>query len=116
MLEAVAASLTELFAPKIHAERITGLLANYDFADDSSLAYFKNRLKEAPKDVAFGLAYVLDHADTMEKQDAAAAALVFKTDVLWSQLDALYSGYVAPARIPLGAWQPGEGLLSERAA
>jgi len=103
MLEAVAASLTELFAPKIHAERITGLLANYEFADDSSLAYFKNRLKEAPKDVAFGLAYVLDHADTMEKQDAAAAALVFKTDVLWSQLDALYSGYVAPARIPPGA-------------
>ena len=116
MLEAVAASLTELFAPKIHAERITGLLANYDFADDSSLAYFKNRLKEAPKDVAFGLAYVLDHADTAEKQDAAAAALVFKTDVLWSQLDALYSGYVAPARIPPGAWQPNEGLLAERAA
>lgn len=116
MLEAVAASLTELFAPKIHAERITGLLANYEFADDSSLAYFKNRLKEAPKDVAFGLAYVLDHADTMEKQDAAAAALIFKTDVLWSQLDALYSGYVAPARIPLGAWQPDEGLLAERAA
>ena len=116
MLEAVAASLTELFAPKIHAERITGLLANYDFADDSSLAYFKNRLKEAPKDVAFGLAYVLDHADTAEKQDAAAAALAFKTDVLWSQLDALYSGYVAPARIPPGAWQTNEGLLAERAA
>jgi len=116
MLEAVAASLTELFAPKIHAERITGLLANYEFADDSSLAYFKNRLKEAPKDVAFGLAYVLDHADTMEKQNAAAAALIFKTDVLWSQLDALYSGYVAPARIPPGAWQPNEGLRAERAA
>ena len=52
----------------------------------------------------------------MEKQDAAAAALIFKTDVLWSQLDALYSGYVAPARIPPGAWLPGEGLLTERAA
>ena len=116
MLEAVAASLTELFAPKIHSERITGLLANYDFADDSSLAYFSNRLKEAPKDVAFGLAYVLDHADTVEKQDAAAAALTFKTDVLWSQLDALYSAYVSPARIPPGAWQSGEGLLADRAA
>lgn len=116
MLEAVASSLTELFAPKIHADRITGLLKNYDFANESSLAYFKNRLKEAPKDVAFGLAYVLDHADTAEKQDAAAAALTFKTDVLWSQLDALYSGYVAPARIPPGAWQPDQGLLAERAA
>jgi pyrroloquinoline-quinone synthase len=116
LLEAVAASLTELFAPKIHAQRIEGLLQNYEFADDSSLSYFRNRLKEAPKDVAFGLQWVLDHADTAEKQDAAAAALIFKTDVLWSQLDALYGAYVEPARIPPGAWQPGEGLLMQRAS
>ncbi|WP_299964100.1 pyrroloquinoline-quinone synthase PqqC [uncultured Roseobacter sp.] len=116
LLEAVAASLTELFAPKIHANRIQGLLKNYDFADDSSLSYFKNRLKEAPKDVAFGLAWVLDHADTAEKQDAAAEALIFKTDVLWSQLDALSSAYVTPARIPPGAWQPHQGLLLKKAS
>lgn len=116
LLEAVAASLTELFAPKIHADRIQGLLKNYDFADDSSLSYFQNRLKEAPKDVAFGLKWVLDHADTQEKQDMAANALIFKTDVLWSQLDALYSAYVAPARVPPGAWQPGQGMINARAA
>lgn len=116
LLEAVAASLTELFAPKIHAERITGLLENYAFADDSALSYFRNRLKEAPKDVAFGLDWVLSHADTAEKQDAAANALIFKTDVLWSQLDALYSAYVAPARIPPGAWRPGEGAALARAS
>lgn len=111
LLEAVAASLTELFAPAIHAARIEGLLANYAFANDASLSYFRNRLNEAPKDVAFGLAWVLDHADTAEKQDAAAEALIFKTDVLWAQLDALESAYVAPGRIPHGAWRPGEGLL-----
>ncbi|SFD83670.1 pyrroloquinoline-quinone synthase PqqC [Roseivivax sediminis] len=116
LLEAVAASLTELFAPKIHASRIEGLLKNYDFADDSSLSYFRNRLKEAPKDVAFGLGWVLDHADTQEKQDAAAKALIFKTDVLWSQLDALWAAYVEPGRIPPGGWQPGTGLLDARAA
>lgn len=116
LLEAVAASLTELFAPKIHANRIQGLLKNYDFADDSSLSYFKNRLKEAPKDVAFGLAWVLDHADTAEKQEAAAQALMFKTDVLWSQLDALSAAYVEPGRIPPGAWAPDEGLLLKRAS
>jgi len=116
LLEAVAASLTELFAPKIHANRIQGLLKNYDFADDSSLSYFKTRLKEAPKDVAFGLAWVLEHADTAEKQDMAAKALEFKTDVLWSQLDALWCAYVEPARIPPGAWQPGTGLLLEKAS
>lgn len=116
LLEAVAASLTELFAPAIHANRIEGLLKHYDFADDSSLSYFKNRLNEAPKDVAFGLAWVLDHADTREKQAAAAEALTFKTDVLWSQLDALHSAYVEPGRIPPGAWQPGDGLALKAAS
>ncbi|MEM1346203.1 MAG: pyrroloquinoline-quinone synthase PqqC [Pseudomonadota bacterium] len=116
LLEAVASSLTELFAPKIHSERIEGLLKHYAFANERSLGYFKKRLDQAPKDVAFGLSWVLDHADTAEKQDAAAAALTFKTDVLWSQLDALHSAYVAPARIPPGAWRPGQGLLVEAAA
>jgi pyrroloquinoline-quinone synthase len=110
LLDAVASSLTELFAPKIHAERIEGLLANYDFANEVSMSYFKRRLKEAPEDVAYGLAFVLDHADTLEKQDACAAALTFKTNLLWAQLDALRSAYVVPGEIPPGAWRPGEGL------
>lgn len=116
LLEAVAASLTELFAPAIHARRIEGLLRNYAFANDAALSYFRARLNEAPKDVAFGLQWVLDHADTDEKQDAAAKALIFKTDVLWAQLDALESAYVLPARIPPGGWVPGEGLLSRARA
>jgi len=110
LLQAVASSLTELFAPKIHAERIDGLLAHYDFADDRALSYFRHRLKEAPRDVAYGLAWVLDHADTPEKEDMAAEALIFKTDLLWAQLDALHSAYVEPGRIPPGGWQPGEGV------
>ena len=111
LLQAVASSLTELFAPKIHAERIAGLLEHYDFATPETMAYFRHRLTEAPKDVAFGLQWVIDHAATPADQDAAAAALIFKTDVLWAQLDALWNGYVEPGRIPPGAWRPGEGLL-----
>lgn len=111
LLEAIASSLTELFAPRIHQERIAGLLAHYEFASDETIAYFRQRLEEAPRDVAFGLAYVLDNADTVDRQEAAAAALVFKTDVLWAQLDALQAAYVTPGEIPPGAWQPGEGLL-----
>lgn len=113
LLDAIAASLTEMFAPKIHAERIEGLLKHYDFADETSLSYFRRRLTEAPKDVEFGLNYVLDHADTLEKQDAAAAALTFKTDVLWAQLDALWHGYVE-GNIPMGAWQSGQGMAKDR--
>lgn len=111
LLPAVAASLTELFAPKIHSERIAGLLEHYDFANEETVSYFRHRLTEAPQDVAFGLSWVLEHAVSQADQDAAAAALCFKTDVLWAQLDALWSAYVAPARIPPGAWIPGEGLL-----
>lgn len=115
LLEAIASSLTELFAPRIHSERIAGLLQHYAFADDAALAYFRQRLLEAPQDVEFGLAYVLDHADTAEKQDAVVAALTFKTDVLWSQLDALYSNYVAPAFIAPGGWDGREGVAGEHA-
>lgn len=111
MIAAVASSLTELFAPAIHKQRIAGLLANYDFANKETIGYFQHRLTEAPKDVAFGLSWVLDNASSAEAQDQAAAALTFKTDVLWSQLDALASAYVTPGRIPPGAWTPTDGLL-----
>lgn len=108
LLEGVASSLTELFAPSIHRERIAGLLEHYDFANDSTLAYFRKRLDEAPQDVEFGLAWVLDNATTAERQEAVIAALYFKCDVLWAQLDALYYSYVEPGHIPPGAYDPGQ--------
>ncbi len=111
LLQAVASSLTELFAPKIHEERIAGLFKHYDFANQTSMSYFQQRLKEAPKDVQYGLAWVLEHADTHEKHDLACEALIFKTSLLWAQLDALWGSYVEPARIPPGAWQAGEGMI-----
>jgi len=106
LLEAVASSLTELFAPDLHRTRIDALLANYAFANEETLAYFHNRLVEAPKDVAFGLDYVLRHARTREEQTLCVAALTFKTDVLWAQLDALHHAYVSPGLIPAGAFVP----------
>lgn len=106
LLEAVASSLTELFAPDLHKARIAALLENYDFATDETLAYFRRRLTQAPKDVAFGLAFVQREARTREQQEAALAALRFKTDVLWAQLDALHFAYVEPGFIPPGAFVP----------
>ena len=112
LLPAVASSLTELFAPQIHKDRIAGLMQHYDFATVESTGYFRTRLNEAPQDVAFGLQWVLDHAITKQDQDAAAEALIFKTQMLWAQLDALWLGYVEEGHIPPGAWQPGEGMRS----
>lgn len=106
LLEAVASSLTELFAPDLHKARIAALLQNYDFANERTLAYFQKRLTQAPRDVQFGLAYVLEEARTREQQEASLAALRFKTDVLWAQLDALHHAYVSPGFIPPGAFVP----------
>lgn len=108
LLEAIASSLTELFAPAIHKERIAGLAQNYAFANDSTLSYFRRRLDEAPRDVQFGLAYVLEHARTAAQQQACLNALRFKTELLWAQLDALHYAYVAPALIPPGAFVPAD--------
>ena len=109
VLEAIASSLTEMFSPTIIAERVSGMLANYPFVTRDTLAYFTPRLTQAPRDVDFALAYVKEHARTREAQEAVLAALRFKCDVLWSQLDALHYAYVEPGRIPPGAFRPDAG-------
>lgn len=106
VLEAIASSLTEMFSPTIIAERVSGMLANYAWVTQDTLAYFTPRLTQAPRDVDFALAYVKVHADTREKQEQVLAALRFKCDVLWSQLDALYFAYVEPSFVPPGAFVP----------
>ena len=57
-LEAIASSLTELFAPNIHEERIAGMLKHYDFVNPDTMSYFKRRLTQAPRDANFALDYV----------------------------------------------------------
>ena len=106
VLEGVASSLTEMFSPNIISERVSGMLANYDWITQDTLAYFTPRLTQAPRDVNFALAYVKEHARTAEQQQLALAALRFKCDVLWSQLDALHYAYVTPGLIPPGAFVP----------
>lgn len=107
LLEAIASSLTELFSPGIISERVSGMLAGYDFIGPETLAYFDGRLAQAPRDADFALDYVKAHATTPERQEGVRAALVFKCDVLWAQLDALHHAYVEPGLPPPGAWMPG---------
>ena len=106
VLEAVASSLTEMFSPEIIAERVDGMLKNYDFISRDTLAYFTPRLTQAPQDVAFALAYVKEHARTREQQEQVLDALRFKCDLLWAQLDALHFAYVEPGLPPPGAFVP----------
>ena len=108
LLEAVASSLTELFAPAIISERVAGMLANYDFIGREALGYFDKRLSQAPRDANFAIDYVKREARLPHQQQAVLRALEFKCDVLWAQLDALYHAYVAPGHVPPGAFQPQE--------
>ncbi len=104
-LEAIASCLTELFAPNLHQERISGMLEHYDFISPEVMVYFRRRLSQAPRDAEFALRYVREQADTPEKRELVCDALVFKTNVLWVQLDALHHAYVT-GQIPPGAFRP----------
>ena len=106
ILEAIASSLTEMFSPQIISARVSGMLANYDWITRDTLAYFTPRLTQAPRDVDFALGYVKQHARTRAEQESVLAALRFKCDVLWAQLDALAHAYVSPGLIPPGAFRP----------
>jgi len=106
ILEGIASSLTEMFSPGIIADRVQGMLANYSFITEETLAYFTPRLTQAPQDVDFALRYVKAEARTRADQEKVLAALRFKCDVLWSQLDALYLAYVEPGFIPPGCFAP----------
>jgi coenzyme PQQ biosynthesis protein C len=107
LLEGVASSLTELFSPQIIGERVEGMLRHYGFVTKETLAYFTARPPQARRDSDFALAYVKEHARTPDEQDRVVAALEFKCDVLWAQLDALWHAYVE-GHVPPGAWQPGQ--------
>ena len=104
-LEAIASSLTELFAPNLHEERISGMLAHYDFVNSDIMSYFSRRLTQAPRDANFALDYVKVNAHTPDQRRAVCNALIFKTNVLWAQLDALYHAYVE-GHVPPGAFVP----------
>lgn len=105
VLDAIASSLTEMFSPTIIAERVEGMLANYDFVSRDTLAYFTPRLTQAPNDVKFALNYCKENARTRQEQGGVLAALRFKCDVLWVQMDALWGAYV-DGHVPPGAFVP----------
>lgn len=91
--EAVASSLTELFAPEAMADRLAAFEHRYPWIDRSGLTYFRNRLSQAPRDSEHALRVVTEHCRTPEEQARAVAALSFKCDVLWSMLDAIDHAY-----------------------
>ncbi|MGE5116081.1 MAG: pyrroloquinoline-quinone synthase PqqC [Betaproteobacteria bacterium] len=91
--EAVCSSLTELFAPEIHKQRLATWPQHYKWIEPAGLQYFRNRVGQARRDVEQGLAITLDHFTTRPLQERALEILQFKLDVLWALSDALVTRY-----------------------
>ena len=95
--EAVCSSLTELFAPEIHKQRLANWPQHYSWIDRAGLEYFQRRVSLARRDVEFGLAFTLDRFNTRALQERALEILKFKLDVLWQMSDAMALRYGVPA-------------------
>jgi pyrroloquinoline-quinone synthase len=91
--EGVCASLTELFAPEIHRQRLASWPEHYPWIDAAGLGYFQSRMSRAQRDVDFALAVTLDRFQTRSAQERALQVLQFKLDVLWQMNDAMALAY-----------------------
>jgi len=91
--EAVCSSLTELFAPEIHKQRLATWPEHYAWIEPEGLSYFRNRVSQARRDVEQGLAITLDYFDTRPLQERALEILQFKLDILWAMNDAMALKY-----------------------
>jgi pyrroloquinoline-quinone synthase len=98
--ESVCASLTELFAPAIHKQRLATWPEHYPWIDTDGLMYFRNRVTQARRDVEHGLSITLDYFRTREQQENALGILNFKLDVLWQMNDAMAVRYGLPGQTP----------------
>ena len=91
--EAVCSSLTEMFAPKIHKDRLANWPQHYPWIESSGLQYFRSRVSLAERDVIHGLQVTLDHFCSRAQQDRALDILQFKLDILWAISDAIEKAY-----------------------
>ncbi|MCP2342567.1 pyrroloquinoline-quinone synthase PqqC [Actinomadura rupiterrae] len=88
-LEAVASSLTEVFAPDLLERRTAAFEKHYAWIEPDGLRYFQVRPPQGRRDSREALDLVRAWATTRADQDRVLAALDFKFDVLWSLLDAI---------------------------
>lgn len=93
LVEAVASSLTELFAPDLMQRRIAAWERHYPWIGAEALAYFRSRVPRARGDAGEAMAFVVEHARSAELQDRCVAALVQKTGILWHLLDCVAAAH-----------------------
>ena len=105
LVEAVASSLTEFFAPDLMSKRLLAWEQHYPWVGRETLEYFRSRVPRARRDSEEAMDFVVQHATTYELQGRCVAALIRKTEILWHLLDCVYAAYI----------EPGWGLTGGRA-
>jgi len=103
LVEAVASSLTEFFAPDLMSRRVLAWERHYPWVSKEMLAYFRSRVPRARRDSEEAIDFVTRHATTYEMQERCVAALIRKTEILWHLLDCTYAAYIDPGWGPGGA-------------
>lgn len=87
LVEAVAASLTEFFAPDLMSKRIAAWERHYPWVKEETLSYFRSRVSRARRDSEEAIQFVVKHADSYALQRRCVDALIRKTEILWHLLD-----------------------------
>lgn len=99
LVEAVASSLTEFFAPDLMSRRIAAWEKHYPWVRPEMLAYFRSRVPRARRDSEEAIEFVVTHADTYAMQKKCVEALITKTQILWHLLDCVWLAYFAEPRM-----------------
>ncbi|HEY3066209.1 MAG TPA: pyrroloquinoline-quinone synthase PqqC [Methylomirabilota bacterium] len=103
LVEAVASSLTEFFAPDLMVKRIEAWERHYPWVGKDMLDYFRSRPPRARRDSQEAIDFVVTHATSLALQERCVDALIRKTEVLWHLLDCVYAAYIDPGWGPGGA-------------
>ena len=93
LLEAVASSLTEFFAPDIMSVRLAAWEKHYPWVDPGVQDYFRSRVTRARNDSTEAIDFVSEHATTAALQDKCVQAFTTKCEILWALLDAVAAAY-----------------------
>jgi pyrroloquinoline-quinone synthase len=96
LVEAVASSLTEFFAPDLMSQRIAAWERHYRWVDPNVLEYFRTRVVRARNDSYEAIDYVVEHANSREIQERCVTALIRKTEILWHLLDCVQAAAFSP--------------------
>jgi len=100
LVEAVASSLTEFFAPDLMSKRIAAWEHHYPWVKQDTLDYFRSRVPRARRDSQEAIEFVVSGATSYSLQHKCVNALIKKTEILWHLLDCVQAENAKARGVP----------------